>query len=148
MTPSPKDTGYTLFASSRALFDLLPSPHTIGSLASKTWSVKTKTFDNAELHQLPLIIPHPATGISCIRYHERWPQSRTRFDPIAVSIDGSESEQRLCDVLEELLYDRRVCLWHEWQEGDIVVSDNFSMMHTRSSFTSGAKRELWRIHID
>lgn len=92
--------------------------------------------------------PHPVTGANCLRYHERWPQARTRFDPIEVSIDGDESKKVLCDVIEELLYDRRVCLWHEWQQGDIVVSDNFSMMHTRSSFESGAERELWRIHID
>lgn len=148
MTPSPKNTGYTLFASSRALFDFLPSPHTVESLVNVTWAVKTKTFDNAELGQLPLVVPHPTTGANCLRYHERWPQARTRFDPIEVRIEGDESKQEICDVIEELLYDRRVCLWHEWQEGDVVVSDNFSMMHTRSSFESGAERELWRIHID
>ncbi|KAL0632894.1 hypothetical protein Q9L58_008210 [Maublancomyces gigas] len=148
VTPSPKNTGYTLFASSRALFSFLPSPHTVESLSNITWSVKTKTFDNAELERLPLVQPHPVTGTNCLRYHERWPQTRTRFDPIEVSIDGDESKKVLCDVIEELLYDRRVCLWHEWQQGDIVVSDNFSMMHTRSSFESGASRELWRIHID
>lgn len=148
MTPSPKNTGYTLFACSRAIFDFLPSPYTAESLSDITWSVKTKTFDNAELGRLPLVLPHPTTGANCLRYHERWPQSRTRFDPIEVSIDGGESKQVISDVIEELLYDRRVCLWHEWQQGDVVVSDNFSMMHTRSSFESGAERELWRIHID
>lgn len=146
MTPSPKDTGFTLFASSRALFDCLPASHTAESLSRTTWSVRTKTFDNADLRHLPLVQTHPTTGAPCLRYHERWPQSRTRFDPIEVSMDEEGGDT--CDVLEELLYDRRVCLWHEWQQGDVVVSDNFSMMHTRSSFESGAERELWRIHID
>lgn len=110
--------------------------------------MRTKTFDNAELSRLPLVQAHPTTGANCLRYHERWPQSRTRFDPIEVSVDGDDGSETVCNVLEELLYDRRVCLWHEWQQGDVVVSDNFSMMHTRSSFESGAERELWRIHID
>ena len=65
------------------------------------------------------------------------------------SISGKDvSAEQIGKALERLLYDRRVTYWHSWEKGDVLISDNFSMMHTRSEFVSGADRELWRIHVD
>ena len=95
---------------------------------------------------MPLVEAHPTTGQLCLKYHERWPQEKTRFDPTVVEIENGD--QSICDVLEDLLHDRRVCYWHSWEEGDLLVNDNTAMLHTRSSFESGVDRELWRIHFD
>lgn len=57
-------------------------------------------------------------------------------------------DDELLGVLTSLLYDRRVCHYHSWVDGDLIVSDNVNMLHTRSGFQSGAPRELWRIHVD
>jgi alpha-ketoglutarate-dependent taurine dioxygenase len=115
-----------------------------------TWSVSTTAFDNAKIPNLDLVSPHPSLGYPCIRYHEPWPSTRTRYDPTEVTIDGLSFEEsgKVTDILDSLLYDRRVCYYHEWVEGDLVLSDNVSMMHTRTGFIPGALRELWRIHID
>ena len=146
VTPSPKNTGYTLWSSSKLLFDLLPTDKPLDHLKSLTWSVKTASFDQSVIDSMPLIVAHPSTGRPCLKYHERWPQEKTRFDPTEVAIENGD--QSVCDVLESLLHDRRVCYWHSWQEGDLVVNDNISMLHTRSSFQAGIDRELWRIHFD
>ncbi|KAA8649276.1 hypothetical protein EYZ11_007960 [Aspergillus tanneri] len=147
-TPSPKDSGFTLFAPSHLIFDHLPSDLSVGDLQKLTWRVQTASFDEAVIENLPLVIPHFATGRPCLRYHEPWPQEKTRFDPTYVTIDGVEDSAALCDIIDSLLHDRRVCYWHAWEEGDFLISDNVSMMHTRSSFESRADRCLRRIHVD
>lgn len=146
VTPSPKNTGYTLWSSSKLLFDLLPENKSLKYLESLTWSVKTVSFDQSVIDSMPLVVTHPSTGRPCLKYHERWPQEKTRFDPTEVAIENGD--ESVCDVLESLLHDRRVCYWHSWQEGDLVINDNISTLHTRSSFQAGVDRELWRIHFD
>lgn len=114
------------------------------------WSVRTSSFEATKMTGLPLVIPHPTTGKPCLRYHEPWPQSKTQFEATDVTIDGQEEavSTAICTALDELLHDRRVVYYHAWEKGDLVISDNQLMMHTRSDFTSGCERELWRIHFD
>ncbi|KAF9776901.1 hypothetical protein IL306_004846 [Fusarium sp. DS 682] len=148
-TSSPRDTGFTLFSSSTMFFKYLPT-WLKKDISKLTWSVSTSAFDNTVLRGLPLAIDHPTTGKPCLRYHEPWPQSKTRFDASDVTIDGLEPTQStaVCDTIDSVLYDRRVALYYAWDKGDILVSDNILMMHTRSDFTAGVDRELWRIHFD
>ncbi|KAK7931137.1 hypothetical protein PG985_001849 [Apiospora marii] len=152
ISSSPKDTGFTLFASSSLVTKYLP-PATLPPLTELQplkWTVATGGFNNLRLGDLPLFVDHPTTGRPCLRFHEPWPQSKTRFQPTAVSIDGigSADSERICEGLAELLHDRRVAYYHAWEKGDFLVSDNILAMHTRSDFTAGCDRELWRIHFD
>ncbi|KAM5356540.1 hypothetical protein ACJ41O_003186 [Fusarium nematophilum] len=149
-TASPRDTGFTIFSSSTLLFKYLPSWLNVDDLSKLTWSVSTSSFDQTVLKGLPLVVPHPTTNQPCIRYHEPWPQSRTKFDATEVIIEGRSPEEgaSICAAIDAGLYDRRVAYYHVWDKGDIVVSDNVLMMHTRSDFTAGIDRELWRIHFD
>lgn len=150
VTPSPKDTGFTLFASSTAVFKYLPSNLPLEFLKQQTWSVSTSSFENTNLRNLPLVVKHPTTGAPCLRYHEHWPESKTKFEATHISIDNQPPETRGAIVreLELLLHDRRVAYYHAWEKGDLLVNDNILTMHTRSDFTSGCERELWRIHFD
>lgn len=95
-----------------------------------------------------MVINHPTTGAPCIRYHEPWPQSKTAFDATSVTIDDNDESEMICDAITELLHDRRIAFYHVWEKGDLLVNDNILMMHTRSGFTAGSDRELWRIHFD
>ncbi|KAK0644302.1 taurine catabolism dioxygenase TauD [Cercophora newfieldiana] len=148
VTPSPADTGYTMFASSNLLFRYLPDHLPLETLKKLKWSVSTPSFGSVTLDGLPLVVSHPVTGKPCLRYHEHWPQDRTHFDPMEVSIEGEYGGGQVGEAIEALLYDRRVTYWHAWTNGDLLVSDNITMMHTRIEFTGGCDRELWRIHID
>ncbi|KAK1463003.1 taurine catabolism dioxygenase TauD [Colletotrichum cuscutae] len=150
ITPSPSDTGFTLFTPSRLLFQNLPPHLSVDRLRELTWSVQTSSFDSTKMGGLPLVVDHPTTGEPCIRYHEPWPQSKTAFDATDVVIEGvSESEStEICNIIDSLLHDRRNTLYFSWQQGDLLVSDNILAMHTRSDFTAGSPREMWRIHFD
>lgn len=151
-TPSPQNTGFTLFAASSRLFRYLPSWLTVDYLRTLTWSVTTTSFGAPKLRNLPLIMDHPTTGKPMLHYHEPWPQSKTKFEATLVTIQGEgvdeEKSAAITDALVNLLHDRRVVYWHTWEKGDLLVSDNLAMLHTRSDFTAGCDRELWRIHFD
>lgn len=149
-TSSPRDTGFTLFASSTLFLKYLPDWLRLGALSEMTWTVSTASFNATVLKGLPMIVSHPTTGKPCLRYHEPWPQSKTQFEPTNVTIDGLKAADSaaICEAIDSVLHDRRVAYYHVWDKGDIVVSDNILMMHTRSDFNSGSDRELWRIHFD
>ncbi|MEM6730499.1 MAG: TauD/TfdA family dioxygenase, partial [Myxococcota bacterium] len=36
---------------------------------------------------------------------------------------------------------------HQWQTGDVVIADNFTLLHGREAFTSRAPRHLQRVHV-
>ena len=150
ITASPKGTGHTLFAPSRLILQHLTETYPLDTLKPLTWNVFTKSFDDVKLTGLPLIIKHPTTGRTTIRYHEHWPKERTRFEDILVSIEGvsEEEDENIRAAIEKALYDRRVCIRVGWEKGDVLVSDNISLMHTREEFKSSVGRELWRIHVD
>lgn len=153
ITASPQDTGFTLFSTSTLVFRHLPHDLPLERLRQLTWRVSTSSFNATTLRSLPLVLDHPATGQPCLRFHEPWPQSRTKFEATDVAIenadeDGKWNSDAICKVLTELLHDRRVVYWHSWQKGDLLVSDNVLAHHTRSDFNAGCDRELWRINFD
>ncbi|OLN95253.1 Spore wall maturation protein DIT1-like protein 3 [Colletotrichum chlorophyti] len=150
ISPSPKDTGFTLFTPSRLVLQNLPPQLPVSRLSELTWSVSTSSFDSTKMGGLPLVISHPETGEPCLRYHEPWPQSKTAFDATNITIEGvsDEDSHEICNIVDSLLHDRRNTLYFAWEEGDLLVSDNILAMHTRSDFTAGSPREMWRIHFD
>jgi alpha-ketoglutarate-dependent taurine dioxygenase len=150
VTVSPKGTGRTLFATSPLLFANLTGGWTVDKLRPYKWRVDSESFDSSHFGQLPLVVEHPETGVPCIRYHEDWPQERTRFEETRISIEDTDKATDLSirTAVEKALYDWRVCLRIGWEKGDVLVNDNILNMHTREGYTSKFCRELWRLHVD
>ncbi|GIJ85267.1 hypothetical protein Asppvi_004123 [Aspergillus pseudoviridinutans] len=143
---APKGSGYTLFASSRLFFRYLPLPWTAERLQKVTWAMDNDGFWDAKLKNLPLVVKHPVTGLPCMRWHQPWDSTKTKFSTCAVTIENEE--QGLVSVVDDLTYDYRVCLRFSWEQGDLLVSDNTAMLHTRTGYKTDCDRELWRIHFD
>ncbi|MCJ1317819.1 hypothetical protein MMC15_003146 [Xylographa vitiligo] len=143
---APKGTGYTLFAASRLFFQYLPHPYTVDRFEKITWAMDNNGFWDAKLKNLPLVVRHPTRNTPCIRWHEPWDATKTKFSTCEITIENDV--QDVTKVVDSLLYDPRVCLRFTWEQGDILVSDNVLMEHTRTEFTGECDRELWRIHFD
>lgn len=150
VTPGTRHKGHTLFAPSNLIFRHLPAPHTAESLRPLTWAVSTQSFQATSMTGLPLVVEHPTTGLPNLRYHEDWPQERTKFDPTQVRIDGvaEDVDRGVRTAIEQTLYDRRVALRMSWQQGDMLINDNIAAMHTREGYNGDEPRELWRVHVD
>ncbi|KAL8660011.1 MAG: hypothetical protein Q9202_006837 [Teloschistes flavicans] len=146
ITPSPPGDGMTLFASSKLFFQHLPAPYTLQELETLKWDCKHSHNWSNHMKDLALVVPHPTNGKPCVRWHEPWYQWMTKFSTNEIRI--SNGGQHYKDLIREMLYDRRVCLYFNFEQADILLADNISMMHTRSAFTPGTGRELWRIHIN
>jgi alpha-ketoglutarate-dependent taurine dioxygenase len=96
----------------------------------------------------PLLDVHPATGEQVIRYAEPLPPERY-LNPLFVDVDGVPEEEApafLAD-LRDRLHDDDVCYHHEWRDGDIVVVDNYALVHGRNPFRGDSSRHLQRIQI-
>lgn len=143
---APKGSGYTLFASSRQFFRYLPLPWTLERFEKVNWGMENDGFWDAQLKNLPLVVKHPVTGQPCLRWHQPWDSSKTKFSTCDVTIENDE--QSVKEVVDRILYDYRVCLRFSWEKGDMLVNDNTAMLHTRTSYISECDRELWRIHFD
>lgn len=145
-TAAPKDVGVTLFASSRLFFRYLPLPWTSDRLYRATYSMDGDGYWTASPSNLPLVVTRPGTGLPCLRWHQPWDSSQTKFSTCKVTINNDDSA--LVAQIDSLIYDYRVCLRFSWETGDVVVNDNISMLHTRTAYDSNCDRELWRIHCD
>ncbi|KAI9927569.1 hypothetical protein ASPWEDRAFT_62294 [Aspergillus wentii DTO 134E9] len=141
-----KDDCHTLFASSRLFFRYLPLPWSTERLQKATWSMENDGFWDAKVYNLPLVITHPESGLPCLRWHQPWDASKTKFSTCEVKIDNDDAS--LISQIDDLTYDYRVCRRFSWEVGDVLVNDNLSMLHTRTGYSSDCDRELWRIHCD
>lgn len=103
-------------------------------------------FWDAKIKDLNLVVRHPIHNTPCMRWHQPWDATKTKFSTCDITIENDSQE--IIEVVDRLLYDRRVCLRFTWEQGDVLVSDNFAMLHTRTAFTGDSDRELWRIHFD
>lgn len=116
----------------------------IGSYERKMEFYNSKTIS-------PIIDTHPLRGFSVIRYNEPPSEGFGKFlNPPVLEFRGTSSEAELTEFhrsLREALYSPKNFYAHEWQSGDIVVADNFSLLHGRESFESKAPRHLRRVHV-
>lgn len=94
----------------------------------------------------PLIVKHPYKDYSVIRYNEPYHKEKGQLiNPPQVRFQGE------CDdclsTLEKALYDPQHLYAHKWHSGDIVIADNFSLLHGREKFTSKSPRHIRRVQV-
>ena len=98
----------------------------------------------------PVITRHPRRDFSVIRYNEPPSEENGHFvNPPTLEFTGVGAEElvEFHRSLKESLYAPTNYYAHEWRTGDIVVSDNFSLLHGREAFVSRSPRHLRRVHV-
>lgn len=79
----------------------------------------------------------------------RFAEPVTDLNPVELKIDGLDNADRdsfLADM-NRRLHDDRVCYRHRWNDGDIVIADNFTLLHGRSAFHADSPRSIRRVNI-
>lgn len=98
----------------------------------------------------PLVVPHPRTGEATMRYNEPPRADDDSFlNPPEHRFAGL-SEEDLPALLGELhtaTHDTRWYYEHTWREGDLVIADNYTLLHGRTAFTHRAPRHIRRVHV-
>lgn len=98
----------------------------------------------------PVITQHPYRDCFVIRYNEPPNEELGKFinPPFLEFIGLPEQEiNYFHESLIKALYAPTNYYAHEWNNGDIVIADNFSLLHGRESFVKNASRHLQRVHV-
>lgn len=97
----------------------------------------------------PLVTKHPFRDYSVIRYNEPPSTGENFVNPPHLNFSGIE-EQNIASFHQELkkaLYHPQNYYAHQWQDGDVVIADNFTLLHGREAFVSKSPRHLRRVQV-
>jgi alpha-ketoglutarate-dependent taurine dioxygenase len=97
----------------------------------------------------PVVAAHPVTGEPVIRYNEPVAPDDEFINHPDLEFTGIPAE-RLGEFhrgLGEALRAPEHVYTHRWRTGDLVVADNYTLLHGREAFVSRAPRHLRRVHV-
>lgn len=146
--PSGKG-GRTTF--SNTILALKNAPSELKELWSKVTGIykrKMEFYDSRTVS--PIIARHPLRGFEVIRYNEPPSRDKGRFvNPPTLEFTGLDRKdiEAFHRNLQEALYAPVNFYAHEWQDGDVVITDNFSLLHGREEFVSKSPRHLQRVQV-
>jgi alpha-ketoglutarate-dependent taurine dioxygenase len=119
------------------------------------WSRVTGIYErNMEFYRSktisPIITKHPFRDFSVIRFNE--PHSEERGNLVNVpqiQFNGLEDTEldSFVNGLKKTLYHPRNSFSHEWQTSDVVITDNFSLLHGRERFENASARHIQRVQV-
>lgn len=141
--------GRTIFCDTTRVLDDADAP------TQKLWESLTLTYRvTKESHYggtavSPLVVEHPARGFRTIRYLEPVSENIGYVNRPRVTFHDVP-QQRVPEIeqaLRNALYEPRHCYAHEWQTGDVVIADNYTLLHGREPYASRCGRHLRRVHV-
>lgn len=93
----------------------------------------------------PMITTHPYNQTRVLRYAE----PVVDLNPVGLVIAGiTEKDQaEFIDDMGRRLRDPRCCYSHRWIAGDVVIADNYALLHGREAFGAGTKRLIRRVNV-
>lgn len=94
-----------------------------------------------------LVEVHPDTGKTILRFAE--PVPATYLNPVTVYVeDKSDLESKeIIASLRKRFYESHYQYVHTWLPNDILIADNYSLVHGRNKFLAFSPRHLRRIQI-
>lgn len=98
----------------------------------------------------PIITKHPYKDFLVIRYNEPHSENNGYFvNPPDLEFTGVSQEELdlFHESLKEALYHPNNFYAHIWESGDVVIADNFSLLHGREKFVSKSPRHLQRVQV-
>lgn len=109
----------------------------VGHYHRKALNYEGKTCQN-------LIEKHPLYDYEVLRYQELITEENFK-NPATASFDNTY-ESFHSEILS-MLYDSNNHYAHSWQKGDIVIADNFTLLHAREGYQKRTKRHIQRVQI-
>lgn len=145
--PLANSGGETLFANTSLIWQAA------GKAEQHDWLLKKIRYKTEKLAHyggeisVQLVQQHPDTRETILRFAERVPN--TMLNPVEISIDDmtiAQAEQ-WAESFTQRCYLEKFCYAHTWQYNDILLADNFSLIHARRAFKQFSPRFLRRIQI-
>jgi L-tyrosine isonitrile desaturase/decarboxylase len=147
--PSREDGGRTLFAdTTRVLAEATPEQRRTWEAITITYRIRQAAHYGGEARS-PLVVPHPTDAFPTIRFNEPMPDDGSVVNPSELHVDGvsGREAQEALRALRESLYTPTHQYRHRWITGDVVVTNNYVLLHTREPYRAHAPRHLRRVHV-
>lgn len=142
------DGGDTLFCNTVQLLQNLPDRlrERWEGITIKYSTEKVAHYGGTVIQPLLALSP---TGEEVLRYGEPADKNTSDLNPFFLEVDGVDYSEVnfLIKEINTALYHPEVCYSHQWQQGDILIADNFSLLHGRNAYNPEASRHLQRVHI-
>jgi alpha-ketoglutarate-dependent taurine dioxygenase len=147
--PRPGQGGRTTFSNTVLALENAPAPlRALWERVTGHYQRKMEFYDSKTIS--PVVDNHPLRNFSVIRYNEPPNEGFGHFlNPPVLEFIGVSADElvEFHRSLRHALYSPSCFYAHEWQEGDLVVADNFSLLHGREAFETKAPRHLRRVHV-
>ncbi|CZG58330.1 TauD/TfdA family dioxygenase [Legionella pneumophila serogroup 1] len=147
--PLPGQGGRTTFSNTILALQFASSEiKELWNKVSGTYQRKMEFYNSKTVS--PIITKHPQKDFSVIRYNEPPSADKGHFvNPPDIEFTGIDQEELdfFHRSLNKALYSVDNFYAHEWQNGDIVIADNFSLLHGREGFVSRSPRHIQRVHV-
>lgn len=145
---TPGAGGETVFSDTTAVYrDASAELRRQWDQISLTYSTEKLAHYGGEVTE-KLISQHPGTGMPVLRFAEPLDPEIYK-NPVYVRAHGIEEDSagEFLASLAELVHRPEYCYAHAWQPGDIVLADNFALIHGRNAFTGPTTRHLQRVEV-
>lgn len=147
-SPGEDEGGGTVFSDTAGVLrDAGPAERELWERVSGTYRRKTEFYDSLAVS--PVVTAHPDTGEAVIRYNEPVAADDEFINHPDLEFTGVPEERlrEFHDTLQRALRAPGHLYTHKWRTGDLVVADNYTLLHGREAFTSHAPRHLRRVHV-
>ncbi len=147
--PAGHQGGRTTFSNTASALERAPrSARALWERVTGVYQRKMAYYDSKTV--APVVTKHPARDYNVIRYNEPPTQGDESFvNHPALAFEGIAA----ADVaafhrsLRDALYAPESFYAHAWRTGDVVIADNYTLLHGREAFATGAPRHLRRVHV-
>jgi alpha-ketoglutarate-dependent taurine dioxygenase len=143
--PPPGGGGETLFCDTVQLLERLrPEQREAWNGVSVTYSTE-KVAHYGGSFTSPLLATDPETGQEILRFAEPVED----LNPVRLQIDGipAEAQARFLREMHAFLRDPALCYAHPWLAGDVLIADNFTLLHGRNAFRDPERRSIRRVNV-
>ncbi|MEU5212532.1 TauD/TfdA family dioxygenase [Streptomyces sp. NPDC020742] len=145
---TPGAGGETVFSDTTAVYrDADPALRERWSKISLTYKTDKLAHYGGEVTER-LVAQHPATGMPVLRFAEPLDPAVYK-NPVYATVDGIDAAEAddFLATTAELVHRPEYCYAHAWQAGDLVIADNFALIHGRNAFTGPTTRHLQRVEV-
>ena len=145
VAPPAESGGETIFCDGAQLLrGATPEQRTLWKSISITYSTE-KVVHYGGSFTSPMVVKHPGGGEETLRFAE----PVRDLNPVLLDIPNLAPAQRdsLISEMATMLRDPRFCAAHSWRAGDVLIADNFALLHGRNAFLHAALRHIRRVNI-
>jgi alpha-ketoglutarate-dependent taurine dioxygenase/4-hydroxybenzoate polyprenyltransferase len=143
--PGKEDLGGTTFADTVSLLEnISQEKHQEWQKINIVYTTEKIVHYGGKIRQ-KLVSTHPLNKKPVLRYAE----PVYDLNPVSLKIEGlnGKKPEKFIDEMRQLLYDQKFLYTHQWEPGDIVFADNFSLLHGREAFKNPNERYIQRVNI-